>query len=104
MRSTIVSPLLRNSFRRYASTNATVQSAASSASSVAQTASGKTAEGAKKAAETLQSIGKKVGPMATNALSALGRVGGRTGALVAKIEGGCLFYFLIYPLDVCAAG
>lgn len=82
MRSTIASPLLRNSFRRYAST----QSVPSSASSAVNTASAKAAEGAKKAGETLQQIGAKVGPMASNALSALGKMGGRTGALVKKIE------------------
>jgi len=39
-----------------------------------------------KAGEMLQSAGKFVGPAATNALGALERIGGRTGALVKKIE------------------
>ena len=79
MRPTIISPLLRGSFRRYAST-ATAPSAASSAANTASAS-------AKKAGETLQQISAKVGPMASNALAALGKMGGRTGALVKKVEG-----------------
>ena len=106
MRSTIVSPLLRNSFRRYAST--TTQSAASSASATANATTAKAAEVGKKAGETLQQIGKKVGPMATSAFSALGRMGGRTGALVKKIEGWWItltfiFVFFILFKKLCNA-
>jgi len=88
MRATIISPLLRGSFRRYASTSSTT----TTASSAVNTAS----ESAKKAGETLQQIGARVGPVASNALAALGKVGGRTGALVKKVEGRWFFFALIH--------
>ncbi|KAF8427683.1 mitochondrial ATP synthase g subunit-domain-containing protein [Tirmania nivea] len=77
MRLTIISPLFRGSFRQYASTT-TAPSAASSAAN--------TASASAKKAGPLQQFGAKVSPIASNALAALGKMGGRTGGLVKKVE------------------
>lgn len=40
----------------------------------------------------LQNAGKSVGPVASNALGTLKRLGGRTGSMVGMIEGGSDFH------------
>ncbi|KAI5795394.1 mitochondrial ATP synthase g subunit-domain-containing protein [Peziza echinospora] len=58
----------------------------STAGNTTQNATTQVAAGAQKVGQTLQSLSTKAGPAALNALKTLGKVGGRTGALVKQIE------------------